>query len=200
MTGLKKNSLGQCLAISSRFDKFRKANVHYLLLRWTAQMSAIELHSVWERFAESRLIAALNHHPDAFIATNSIRGIKTIPVGLAEAVIVGPDKYFDFRNTSDLIKRAKQILSDQDNPFLLLKGTIALHLDTLSAIRNYIVHRSDYSWDRYRATLSSLYGITKAPKPDELLNALDDRKGSIAPRKPRLIGLITAVERAIQVA
>src|ERR1700733_12075088 len=69
----------------------------YHLLRWSAEMSIVELHAIWERFAEERLVIALNHAPSFFIEENSIKGTENITKGLAHVLVKGNQKYFDFR-------------------------------------------------------------------------------------------------------
>jgi len=47
----------------SRHEKACKTSSDYLLDRWVAKMIAVEVDATWERYAEERLISALNHEP-----------------------------------------------------------------------------------------------------------------------------------------
>jgi hypothetical protein len=65
--------------------------------RWVAQMTAVEIHGTWERYVESRLVAALNHSPKHFIKEQNIAGVSGIPTGLAQYIVRGGKRFFDFR-------------------------------------------------------------------------------------------------------
>jgi hypothetical protein len=64
-----------------RIDDAIQAKSYYLLLRWMCQMTAVELHQTWERYVEMRLIAALNHNPRHFLASQNIKGVPAFPMG-----------------------------------------------------------------------------------------------------------------------
>jgi hypothetical protein len=145
-------------------------------LRWSYCMSLVELHAIWERFAERRLVAALNQHPSHFLTENSVYGITKIPAGLA-VVLVRGGKFFDFRSFGELLKRGKALVSTSD-PFLSVARGDRDHLDSMSAIRNQVVHHSDASWLSYKRNLRSLFNISYAPSPGEFLGSVDRRAAS----------------------
>jgi len=93
-----------------RYEAAVTAKLDYLLVRWIAQMTAVELHVVWERFAEDRLIVALNNDSSFFLETNHVFGIARVPNGLARFAARGGERYFDFRSCSELIERADAAL------------------------------------------------------------------------------------------
>jgi len=120
----------------------------YNLLRWIAQMTAVEIHAIWERYVEDRLVAALNHNPNHFLLQNNIVGVTRMSRGFARFVVRGGNRFFDFRSLSDLLRKADLWLSKSRNPFRTL--TVPHHgyvdrdyIDALSTIRNVIVHGSD---------------------------------------------------------
>jgi hypothetical protein len=172
----------------------------HILLRWIATMTAVEVYAIWERYAERRLTIALSNHPQHFLAVNGIRGMKSIPVGLATALVRGGGRYFDFRSTSDLIDKGDRLVGRVDNPFRNLPADLKKYLDTLGAIRNYIVHQSDSALAAYKNYLSSVYNVKSKPSPPEFLNAIDLRAGSPASGRQRLRGIIKVVEKCIDLS
>jgi hypothetical protein len=165
-------------------------------------MSAVELYSIWERYAENRLVAALNHNPKHFLKKNNVVGVSRVSLGLARYIIRGGRGFSDFRSTDDLIKKAELWLGASANPFNSLRRSDDLqYLDCLAAVRNRIVHGSDASISAYRQKLRSVYGIAAAPGPDEFLHAKEDRGRGPAPGPgppaSRLRGLAIVVARSI---
>lgn len=161
-------------------------------------MSAVEAYTVWERYVEKRLVAALNHNPSHFINEEEIKGVKHISSGLADYIIRGGRKFFDFRSTSELVDRSDSLLGKPDNPFRNIDSDIRLYIETLASIRNCVVHDSDSAQAAYRRRLKEAYGIASAPAPEEFLHAKDLRRGSYSRYQPRLRGLLVALNRAIQ--
>ena len=168
--------------------------------RWIASMVAVNLHSAWERFAETRLISLLNHHPESFLQDNLVKGIQKIPVGLAAVLVRGGHRYFDFRSWSELGGKANKLVGEANNPFRTLPKDIHDAVDVLSVTRNHIVHQSDSSFLAYRKVLKHQYGMDFHPKPGEFLCAIDRRESSFAKGRERLHHFAEAVEQAINLS
>ena len=161
-------------------------------------MSIVELHAIWERFAEERLVIALNHAPSYFIEENSIKGTENITKGLAHVLVKENQKYFDFRSMDDLIKRGTKLLGVNNNPFKnLSQNTEIKYLNALSAIRNYIVHKSESSQIAYKKTLKDTFNIRSSPDSDEFLNARDYRQNSPLKTKKRIFVIAKIVKDII---
>jgi hypothetical protein len=126
--------------------------------------------------------------------------MKSIPIGLATALVRGGGKYFDFRSTSDLIDKGDRLVGRANNPFRNLSPDLRKYLDTLGAIRNYIVHQSDSALASYKGYLSSVYNVKSKPSPPEFLNAIDFRAGSPFRYRQRLRGIIKVVEKAVDLS
>jgi hypothetical protein len=188
------NSLNLSIA---RYEGASKANLPYGSLRWIAAMTAVEVHAVWERYVEHRLVAALNHHPETFLAENGVKGIKLVSSGLAAYLVRGGAKYFDFRSTSELFDKGDHLVGKGNNPFRQLKKRERDYLDALAAIRNHVVHRSAASAVAYRRALERVYSSKSKPQVEEFLNAKDFRASSPARYKSRLRGLVVIVKAAI---
>ena len=86
-------------------------------IRWASQFAAVELHAIWERYAEKRLIAALNHNAAHFLEKNEAKGVKRVPLGLASYIVRSWRRFFDFKSSSDLISIGDRLLSGLGNPF-----------------------------------------------------------------------------------
>lgn len=181
----------------TRYMTAHESNMDYLLVRWIASMTAVEVYAIWEWYAEERLTRALANSPRHFLEENDIRGLKSIPIGLATVLVRGGNRYFDFRSTGDLIDKANRLVGKSENPFRNLPTQVKRYLDTLGAIRNYVVHQSDSALVSYKKYLTEVYNIKSKPEPDEFLNAIDKRASSLTRFKPRLVGLMGTVKQAI---
>lgn len=185
------------LLVYRRAEDAQHGNWDYNCVRWVAKMTAVEIHGIWERYVENRLIAALNHHPEHFLNENSIKSVKRVSLGLATYIVRGGGRYFDFRSMADLSDKSKRWLGNS-NPFLRITKGIGSYIDALAAVRNCVVHGSDAAVSAYKRNLKSVYSIKYAPTPDEFLHAKDLRITSPARNKSRLDGLATVVEEAIE--
>jgi hypothetical protein len=197
LSRVKGRALGQLKFAEKRYASAIANQTHYLLLRWIASMTVVEIYAIWERYAEKRLTVALAHHPEQLIEDNDIRGMKFIPVGLASILVRGGGRYFDFRSCSDLIDRSKRLVGAKNSPFRVLTKKHKQYLDTLGAIRNVVVHQSDSALAAYRRHLTEVYGLKAKPGPDEFLNAIDYRAGSPARYQQRVNGLIVVVGEVV---
>jgi hypothetical protein len=171
--------------------------LNYLVRRWVAAMTAVEIHSIWERYVENRLIAALNHHPHHFLKEHNIVGVTAISTGFAQYIVRSGGRFFDFRSTSELIGKANRWLGAAKSPFNSLVPRELAYLDCLAAVRNCVVHRSEAAITAYKRNLRSVYSIKAAPAPDEFLHAKDFRNLSPARHQSRVIGLAVVTTVAI---
>jgi hypothetical protein len=146
--------------------------------RWVAQMTAVEVHATWERYAEKRLITALNHYPSHFLLAKKITGVKRISAGFASYLVRDGKNFFDFRSTGELIGIGKRLVGSEHNPFESLNKEQRRYLDCLTAIRNMVVHRSDAAELAYKKALADVYRISSAPGPPEFLHSIDYRYDS----------------------
>ncbi len=167
--------------------------------RWASQFAAVELHAIWERYAEKRLIAALNHNAVHFLEQNEAKGVKRVPLGLASYIVRSGRTFFDFKSSSDLINIGDRLLSALGNPFRELTEKQKLYINCLATIRNRIVHRSDAADHSYRKFLRAApYHMKFVPNPDEFLNAPDKRSDSPARGEPRVVSFALIMIEAIE--
>jgi hypothetical protein len=161
-------------------------------------MSAVEIHAVWERYVEGRLVAALNHDASNFLTAQNIKGVTHVSYGLATYIVRGGNRYFDFRSIGDLVGKADRWLGKTKNVFRHINKSDQKYVDALASIRNCVVHDSDAALESYKYHLLQVYGIKASPEPDEFLNAKDNRAASPAPKERRLKGLAVVLKRCIQ--
>jgi hypothetical protein len=165
-----------------------------------AEIVAVHLYARWERYAEERLTDALVRHPAFFLSANGVRRLKSIPRGLALALVRDGRRYFDFRSVKDLIKKGDRLVDKQDNPFRRLTPQMKAYLDALGAIRNHIVHASDSATVGYKRQLSKVYGFKSKPYVEGFLNVIDHRPDSPARHKERIVGLMTILKQVVNVS
>jgi hypothetical protein len=86
---LKSRSIKALHEVMAQFDAAaaKLGASEYLLVRWMAQMTAVEVHSIWERYVEDRLVAALNQDARHFLKQEEIGGVKLVSTGLAYFVV-----------------------------------------------------------------------------------------------------------------
>jgi len=198
LSGLKTRSLHALSHAMERYKAANKASLDYLLVRWIAEMTAVELHAIWERYVENRVVAALNHDAAHFLKEQGIKGVSRVSSGLAFYVVRGGGRYFDFRSMSDLLDKGDRWLGKAKNPFRSLSADDRSYIDALAAVRNCVVHRSDAAVGSYKRSLKTVYGMRSVPEPDEFLTAKDLRAASPARYESRLRGLATVVIRSVQ--
>ncbi|TGK04026.1 hypothetical protein EHO59_10950 [Leptospira semungkisensis] len=187
--------LSEVVARYKKFNELQSLTVEDN--RWVVCMILVNLQSIWERFAEKRLVSVINHSPDHFLLENNVRGIKKIPVGLAFALIRKGGKYFDFRSYNELIEISKRMVGVDANPFPILKGSLDEYLDTIAIVRNYIVHKSDSSFTSYKRRMKEKYLMSYPSGPGEFLLSIDYKDNSIKKNEPRINGFFEAVKQAI---
>jgi len=198
LAALAKSSTQQIHHSLRMYGEIRLTSDHYQN-RWASQFAAVELHAIWERYAEKRLIAALNHNAAHFLERNEVKGVKRVSLGLASYIVRGGRKFFDFKDSSDLISMGDRLLSTRYNPFRELTTEQKQYINCLATIRNRIVHRSDAAHESYRKFLQrTLYRMKFVPEPDEFLNAIDRRDESPARGEPRVISFAVVMIEAIE--
>lgn len=197
LSALRKKAVQDVREATKLYDN--TASLEYWNHAWIAKMTAVEVHAIWERYAETRLVAALNHNPKHFISEEGIVGLAGVSVALARYIVRGGRAYFDVRSTDDLIGKANKWLGNTANPFASLTLSDRAYIDCLTAIRNCVVHGSETSVTGYKRSIRKVYGLVKAPTdPAEFLHAKDPRASCPAPNKARLHGLVDVIAKVIQ--
>jgi hypothetical protein len=153
LTKLKINSTSSIDVLIKRIADAEVKNFHHLLIRRMCAMTAVELHGIWERYVEDRLVAGLNHDPSFFVADQGLTGVNNVSKGLAHFVVRGGQKYFDFRSMGDLTGRSNRFLGEQNNPFKNIPKSDREYINALAAVRNRVVRGSDASIAAYNAAL-----------------------------------------------
>jgi hypothetical protein len=194
---LKQKSLSELQQARHIAERVEKDKADYLFARWACKMLAVDIHQSWERYVEDRLAAALNHSSRHFLESHDVRGVKNISAGFAYYIVRSGGRFFDFKSVSDLLSKGDDWIGKPNNPFRKLSASGAKYIDALAAIRNCVTHGSDAARKAYRRHVNGLCGIKSAPTPGEFLFAINYNL-SVARYKPRIFGLIAAVENAIR--
>jgi hypothetical protein len=198
---LKVTSLGRLRDLSDRLTFLTYGEPAFKMEEeasiWVFRMSVVDVHTIWERFAEDRLALAINHHPSYFLLTHDVRGVRQISQGLAYFIVRGGSRHFDFRSMSDLIRKANTCVGADHNPFRELASETKKYLDTLAIIRNYVVHRSDAAAQAYKNRIKAVYSSGRVSEPEDFLRKKDKRPSSPSRNKEHIYGLIKIVEAAI---
>lgn len=201
VTSLKKRAVDRIRDALQDYDNAPGSNKDTDEYYWDkariAERVVVEIFTVWERYVEDRLIAALKKHPRHFLVQNKAERLKRIPVGLCGFIVRGGRRYFDVPNLDGLVGLANALLSESKNPFRALKGKYE-YIDLLAAARNRIVHDSSFSWERYSKCVRAVYNIRKVPEPIEFLHAKNRRGQNPGRGKARLYGIAQKVIEAIQ--
>ena len=199
---IKNDAIEDVRTAIERYEKVlrleKKGKLGYWHVWWVASMTSVELHAIWERHAESRLVAALNHAPKHFLEQQGFVGMSGISKAFARYIIREGRSYFDFRSTGDLIGKADRCVGKTASPFRALPTQERSYIDCLAAIRNCVVHGSRPSFATYKRKIREVYGIKAAPETGEFLNARDNGKQSPSRYESRLHGLANVVKRAIR--
>jgi hypothetical protein len=202
LRSIKKDAAGGVRSAMERYEKILKLEksrkLGYWHVWWVASMTSVELHAIWERYAEARLVAALNHAPTHFLKEQDFAGMSGISKKFARYIVREGRPFFDFRSVSELKAKANRCVGISTNPFRALPQVDCSYLDCLSAIRNCVVHGSRASVASYKRQIRGVYGIKAAPETGEFLNARDTRTHSPARYESRLHGLALIVKRAIR--
>jgi hypothetical protein len=86
---------------------------------------------------------------------------------MAEAFLAG-DRYFDVRDTADLMGKGKKYLGKQ-HPFSGITPMDRRRIDELIAIRNFIVHNSRFAEAKYVEQVLKPSGIRRLLPPGRFL-------------------------------
>jgi hypothetical protein len=146
------------LAEATARHKSTTESLDYLLVRWIAQMTAVEFHAAWERYVEDRLVVALNHNPEHFLEENDIKGVRGVSSGLASYIVRGGGRYFDFRSMSDLLDKTDRWIGKEKNPFRSVHGIKS------APLAEEFLHAKDYrksSPARYESRLGGLAAVVR---------------------------------------
>jgi len=198
LTKLKRKAFGELNDAIANVKRVENDVQEYLFGRWVCKMVSVEVHEAWERYVENRLAAALNHSPKYFLESHDVRGVKNISAGFAYYIVRSGGRFFDFKSIPDLLSKGDDWLGRPGNPFRTISTSDTKYIDALAAIRNYVTHGSEAARKSYRRQLNAMYGIKSTPAPGEFLISIDYRSHSLVRNKPRIYGLVKAVENAIR--
>ncbi len=145
-----------------------------------AEGIVLVLAGVWEEVVDDDFVDALNRDTTAYAKHVGIDLPKNLSRDVCFGLLVG-DGYLDFRDTGDIIGKARKVLVPANNPFTYLTKTVRKSIDQFYILRNYLSHRSKRAYHSYRALLEDEFGYDRVVRPGVFLRARGDSLG-----KPRL--------------
>ena len=145
-----------------------------------AEGLVLTLAGYWEEVVDEDFVDALNRDTSAYAEHIRIELPKNLSRDVCFGLLVG-DRYLDFRNTGEIVGRAKKILVPANNPFEPLSTTVRNSIDQFYILRNYLAHRSQRAKRAYRGMLETKFGYQRVVQPGAFLRAKGDSLG-----KPRL--------------
>lgn len=138
------------------------------------------LAGYWEEVVDEDFVDALNRDTTAYAERVRIELPKNLSRDICFGFLVG-DGYLDFRDTGDIVGKARKVLVPANNPFDHLTKTVRKSIDQFYILRNYLAHRSQQSYRAYRGLLEKDFKYKRVVRPGVFLRAEGDSL-----RKPRL--------------
>ena len=145
-----------------------------------AEGVALTLAGYWEEVVDEDFVDALNRDTSAYAETVGIQLPKDLSRDICFGLLVG-DGYLDFRDTGQIVGRARKVLVPANNPFDHLTRTVRTSIDQFYALRNYLAHRSHRARRAYADMLETGFGYQRVVKPGAFLRTRGDSLN-----KPRL--------------
>jgi hypothetical protein len=135
--------------------------------QWIFEAVAVSLLTAWDQFVAELFYRRVSSDSSALAKTRQVPLPKKLTVAMAEALLAG-DRYFDVRDSDELISKAKKYMGLQ-HPFGSIAKTDRTRIDELIAIRNYIVHNSRFAKARYIEKVLKPAGIQNVLTPGRFL-------------------------------
>ncbi len=132
--------------------------------QWAYSMLAASAWTLWERFAEDVIIVQLNRDSNALSDALDLSLPRHMAVDTVRAILLARG-YFDFANSSDLIRKANRYLGKPRNPFHNVTSGDREILDDLAVVRNAILHGSAEARRRYVRLLRHRHHYTNTVTP-----------------------------------
>ncbi len=130
----------------------------------------------WEAVVDDDFVDALNRDTTAYARNAGLELPKNLSRDICFGLLVG-DRYLDFRNTGEIVGRAKRILVTANNPFDHLTSTVRKSIDQFYILRNYVAHRSERAYRAYRSLLQNDYHYERIVRPGVFLRGEGDSLG-----------------------
>jgi hypothetical protein len=155
--------------------------------RWIFELLAVNLVTAWSDFVEDIVYALVNRNSSVLAATLDLDLPRHLTLPTCEAVFT-TNGHFDIRDFGDLVGKAKRFIGPK-HPFGSVSPADRKLINELTVLRNYVVHRSRVSRNRYISQVLQVEGIQAVITPGRLL--LNTQNGAT-----RLDKYLTALERA----
>lgn len=140
-----------------------------------AEGVVLSVAGYWEEVLDEDFVDALNRDTSAYAKHVEIELPKNLSRDICFGLLIG-DGYLDLRDTGAIVSRAKKVLVD--NPFAHLTNTVRKSIDQFYVLRNYVAHRSQRAYRRYRGMLEKDFHYKRVVRPGVFLRAEGDSLGN----------------------
>ena len=159
-------------ALADEVSGFAAAAGRWVATAWKAhatfEMLAVRAYTAWESFAHDVLILTLANDTTQLAQETGLSIKPTrVTADMAEALLTARG-YLEFRDVDQLKGQARNWLGQAQSPFEQLVDVDKGAADDLRALRNFIVHRSRQSEQKYEKLLGKHHVVT-GPLPGEFL-------------------------------
>jgi len=138
----------------------------------------IKVCAKWEKLIDEILIYKFSKDTSKFCESVGVRIKKAITRDLSLSIVIG-NRFFDFKDIGDLIKKAGHYLTTTNNIFKNITATEKNKIEEIYFIRNYLSHYSHKSkkslWSMYKKT----YKMKRFKEPGDFLRKETNRNPKI---------------------
>lgn len=156
-------------------EKEKKDLVESILLKVCAK---------WEKLIDEVLIYKFSKDTSLFCQKIGIKIKKVISLDLSHAIVIG-SKYFDFKDTGDLIGKTGDYFKKEENIFKAILPADRNRIDEVYKIRNYLSHYSKKSKRTLFQMYKKSFNMKRFVNPGNFLL----KKGNYERRRTRFVDI-----------
>jgi len=128
----------------------------------------LKIYGAWELFVGELLVDCLSRDTSQYAIDRGVDLPKDLSRTICACLLTGM-AFFDFRDISDLVGKAKRILVKENNPFQVIPRDHGKKIDEFRIMRNYIAHRSDTAKRRLKLMYKNVYTMNRFREPGDFL-------------------------------
>lgn len=165
------------------FDSFNYSNgakekVSIYDKRQIFEAFVLKVDSEWQSLIRSLFVSCLSIDTTRYSESTCSNVPKHLPWNVCRAMVNGLG-FFDFRNLGDIKNLGKKYLVDECNPFKITYDSYGKKIDEFYSIRNFIAHKSHFSYGKLKLMYKNRYNIDRFIKPGKFLMTTDRKEDQI---------------------